>query len=389
MRLTASIAAFLAVATFSSIESAPVKENQGQLHVPIAANPHFTYNATASILRAKVKYAKFVTHAFSGSGVVPTTDYGPDSLYYAEVEIGTPPQTFKLDFDTGSADLWIASTLCKNCNPKQNKFDASKSSTYKKDGRHWEIGYKDNSGASGILATDIVNLGGLIIKGQTIELAQKVVGNVQSGSIDGLLGLAFDTLTTVRGVKTPVDNLIAQKLIDKPIFGAYFGKASEGGGGEYIFGGYDPNHIDGELTTIPVDNSLGVYGVKVDTLKSGNTTVSGSFDGILDTGTTLLLFPDSVAAKVADTYGASDNDDGSYTIDCDSSQYQPLALTLGGKEFYVPVDSIIWTKQDGQCVAGFGYSGMPFAIIGDTFLKNNYVVFNPSVPEVQIAAAKH
>lgn len=287
-----------------------------------------------------------------------------------------------------SSYCWIlASTLCTNCSPKQNKFDASKSSTYKKDGRKWNISYKDKSSAGGILGIDTVNLGGLVIKNQTIELAQKIAGNFKDGSLDGLIGLAFDTLTTVDGVKTPVDNLIAQKLIDKPIFGAYFGKASQGGGGEYVFGGYNPDRIDGELTTIPVDSSLGVYTVNVEALTVGNKKVTGSFNGILDTGTTLLLLPYSVARKVAAAYGAIDVGQGVYVIDCNVSK--PLEFTLGGKQFYVPPDSLVWTKEQGQCIAGFGYTDVPFAIIGDTFLKNNYVVFNQAVPEVQIAAAKH
>ncbi|KAF7720809.1 hypothetical protein EC973_006009 [Apophysomyces ossiformis] len=389
MKLTASIAALLAVATFGAVEAAPVKENQGQLHIPLSGNPHFTRNATASVLRAKSKYAKYVTHAFSGTGVVPMTDHLYDVMYYGEVQIGTPPQTLKLDFDTGSSDLWIASSICTNCSPKQTKFDPNKSSTYKKDGRAWQIGYGDGSKASGILGTDTVNLGGLAIKDQTIELARQISGNFEDGSIDGLLGLGFDSITSVRGVKTPVDNLISQRLISKPIFGVYLGKQSEGGGGEYVFGGYNEAHIGGPLTTVKVDNSQGWYSVNVESTKIGGRQVGGSFSGILDTGTTLLLLTDSYAKKIAAAYGARDNYDGTFTIDCDTSKLPPLEFTLGGAQFQVPSDSLIYTQYRGQCIAGFGYGGLPFAIIGDTFLKNNYVIFNQGVPEVQIAPAKH
>jgi len=34
-------------------------------------------------------------------------DVEHNSLYIAEVGIGTPPQTVKLNLDTGSADTWV------------------------------------------------------------------------------------------------------------------------------------------------------------------------------------------------------------------------------------------------------------------------------------------
>lgn len=47
------------------------------------------------------------------TGDVPAEDVQNDSEYLAEVGIGTPAQNLKLDFDTGSADLWVC-CLCQN-----------------------------------------------------------------------------------------------------------------------------------------------------------------------------------------------------------------------------------------------------------------------------------
>ena len=44
-------------------------------------------------------------------GDVPAEDSQNDSEYLCQVEIGTPAKTFTLDFDTGSADLWVIITL--------------------------------------------------------------------------------------------------------------------------------------------------------------------------------------------------------------------------------------------------------------------------------------
>lgn len=59
-------------------------------------------------------------------------------------------------------------------------FDSSKSSSFKnKAGSTWQITYGDGSGASGTVGNDNVKIGDITIKGQAIELANKVSSQFQ------------------------------------------------------------------------------------------------------------------------------------------------------------------------------------------------------------------
>lgn len=44
-------------------------------------------------------------------GEIKAEDQQNDALYICPVQIGTPPQTMNLHFDTGSSDLWACSTV--------------------------------------------------------------------------------------------------------------------------------------------------------------------------------------------------------------------------------------------------------------------------------------
>ncbi|KAF7720523.1 hypothetical protein EC973_007837 [Apophysomyces ossiformis] len=390
MKISACIAALLAIGTFSS-EAAPVQNENKVIRVPLVRNPDFKRNVTAQVLKAQNKHHKLLFSSVSDTlaATIPVVDYANDLEYYGIVEVGTPPVSLRLDFDTGSSDLWFASTLCEVCTG-QNLFDPDKSSTYRKDGTPWLVEYgneNDLNWALGIVGYDTVNLGGVAIKNQAIELAQDESGGFQGGPNDGLFGLAFDRLLSVSGIKTPIDNLVSQNLISKPIFGVFLGEKTSGGGGEYVFGGYDESHIDGPLKTIPIDNSDGYWGINIDGTTIGGKSISSSFSGILDTGTTLLLLPSDVFQNVADAYGSKHVGGGTYTIPCDTSGLEPLKFSIGGAEFQIPPESLNFDKRGDQCIAGFSNGGNA-AIFGDVFLKNYYVIFNQEVPEVQIAPVK-
>ncbi|KAI9014342.1 rhizopuspepsin 4 precursor [Phycomyces nitens] len=387
MKLLPLIAAFCLTLT---VNAAPAKTSTKLPTFSLHSNHQFKFNATRSVLNARAKYSRFIEGPTSFSvGKVSLTDYLYDIMYYGNVTIGTPPQSMRLVFDTGSSDLWAVSTSCDSCGPKQTKFDPKKSKTYKKTKRTWEISYGDGSTASGKLGYDTLRLGNLTIKKQGIELAEFESPSFMYKPIDGLLGLGFSKLNTLKNILTPVDNLIKQKAIKKPIFSTYYGKAANTGGGEIVFGDYNPKHIDGPLTTLAVNKTQGFWGVDVNAVKVGNQSVITSpFDAIIDTGTTLLLFTDEVAHSIAQVYNAIDRRDGTFIIDCDTTKLKPLHLKLGKRQFTIPVESLIFHNEPGRCTAGFGYGGLPFTILGDTFIKNHYIIFNQNIPNVKIARSK-
>ena len=89
----------------------------------------------------------------SKRGGVDLTDQQDDLLWTGEITIGDPAQTFVVDFDTGSSDLWVPSSSCTTCG-SHAKYKASSSSDSSKKSGSFSISYGDGSTASGTPYTD-------------------------------------------------------------------------------------------------------------------------------------------------------------------------------------------------------------------------------------------
>jgi saccharopepsin len=131
---------------------------------------------------------------------------------YAEVQLGTPPQSFKVVLDTGSSNLWVPSSQCTSIACFLHaKYDSSASSTYQKNGSSFEIRY--GSGAlSGFISSETLNFAGLKIKDQLFAEATEEPGLAFAfGRFDGILGMGYDTIS-VNHITPPFYELINQKV---------------------------------------------------------------------------------------------------------------------------------------------------------------------------------
>ncbi|EOO02618.1 putative aspartic endopeptidase protein [Phaeoacremonium minimum UCRPA7] len=281
-------------------------------------------------------------------GDVTAEDQQNDSMYLCEVEIGTPPQKFKLDFDTGSSDLWVFSTeLSKSLQKGHNIFDASKSSTFKKmSGSSWKISYGDGSSASGDVGTDLVNIGGLKIENQAVELAKTLAAQFAQGTGDGLLGLAFPSINTItpEPQNTPVANMISQGDIpkDAELFtSAFYSSRDEAPNSFYTFGYVEEDLVkDQEISWTDIDNSEGFW-----MFPSTSATINGkkitqsSNTAIADTGTTLALVSDEVCDALYKAIpGAKyDEQNQGYTFPTSvtADQLPDFSVAIGDKEFVI------------------------------------------------------
>lgn len=148
--------------------------------------------------------------------------------------------TVNLDFDTGSSDLWIWSSElaeARRYGKTHTIYNPAKSSTARHVHGRWNISYGDGSSASGHVYTDVVTVASVTIPGQAVETAKRLSSSFLSdASNDGLLGLAWPSINTVspNPVKTPVQNMIEQGLIDQPLFTVKLGHGTEPG--FYSFG---------------------------------------------------------------------------------------------------------------------------------------------------------
>lgn len=244
-------------------------------------------------------------------------DAKSDAQYYGPITLGDPPQVFQVLFDTGSSNLWVPSSKCPwyvlSCD-LHAAYDHEKSTTYKANGTAWSIQYGSGA-ASGFVSQDDMTIAGATIKGQQFaEVTAEPGIAFLAASFDGVLGLAFNSISVDH--VTPVwYNLLSQGVVKDPVFSFWLNRdpnAPAGKGGELILGGVDPNHYSGNFTFVPLLSET-YWEFDVGSIGIGGTTYCRDCKAIADSGTSLLAGPSAIVKQINQQIGAT----GIFTGECD------------------------------------------------------------------------
>ncbi|KAK8047321.1 hypothetical protein PG996_015385 [Apiospora saccharicola] len=320
------------------------------------------------------------------------------------VTVGTSANPQKVDvlLDTGSFELWVnpdcaksnVADFCKGF----GQYDPNQSSTAKNLSQGFSIQYGSGS-ASGTYFTDDIFISGAKITGQQFGVA-----NTSDLVWFGIMGLARGKGNGFLNYNTVLDSVVAQGFANSRLFSLDLGSQGQPAAvisGEIVFGGVDTNKYAGNLVKVEIDPADSHYAVlftglthRPPTAQTANPVLStfNSFPVIVDSGTTLSLLPQALVEALAAQFpGATSDGHGGYKVAC-SYQQQPgtvsfsLATSFSGSSgsggasnitINLPYAEFIWNAGNDNCYLGAWYDrSISVHILGDTFLRGAYVVFD-------------
>lgn len=312
------------------------------------------------------------------------------SYYSLDLQLGSNKQKFSVDIDTGSSDLWVVSSNAAKNDPdlaEYGTYDSSSSSTYKSTNQPFGIRYLDQTHAEGSYVLDDVWLP----SGDRIK--QFEFGNaITSTTAPGVLGIGFQSN---EATNSAYDNfpiaLKKQGLIDTIGYSLYLDQLNDETG-KIIFGGYDTTKYSGNLVELPFTST------REFTVKLNNVVVNGvSFpingDALLDSGTTLSYLPTAAYKAINQKLGKYSAYYGRYLWDCNQPTDKYITYNFNGVSIKIDYASLVWPLYTnsgftGKCSAGIADGG-DSTILGDTFLRSAYLVYNLEKKTVKIAQSAH
>ena len=218
---------------------------------------------------------------------------------------------------------------------------------------------------------------------------------------------------------TIYDQLQLRGYINKRLFSVWLNDQSAATG-SILFGGIDTTKYHGQLRSLPVilsgpNKVFTDWGVNLTSIvyvsRDSNETQALTADDfelatILDSGSPNMYLPTSIASPIASRMNATMYQGFPY-VSCNLRQsFEALRFGFGGKDrggpvITVPYSEIIYpygapanlgnvTASDGSplCYLGLIGTDSPIHLLGDTFIRSAYVVFDVDHLKVMMAPAR-
>ncbi len=261
----------------------------------------------------------------------------------------------------------------------------------------------DGSGAAGDYVTDTFTIGDT-----TLDKLQFGIGYTSS-SAEGILGIGYqiNEVQVGRAGKSPYNNLPAQMVADGLIQSNAYSlwlNDLDASTGSILFGGVDTDQYHGSLQSVPVQQESGYYAEFLITLTEvtlGDTVIAKNQAQavLLDSGSSLTYLPDAMTEAIYQEVSAQyDSSEGAAYVPCSlASNTTTLNFTFSSPTISVDMSELVidvyttngrqLTFSDGTlaCLFGIAPAGDSTPVLGDTFIRSAYLVYDLANNEISIA----
>ncbi|KAI1423201.1 aspartic peptidase domain-containing protein [Xylaria sp. FL1777] len=341
--------------------------------------------------------------------------------YFASCTVGTPAQDLTLQLDTGSSDIWVPASSASVCQDNSQgggctfgSYDADKSSSVTQLKEDFEISYVDGSGSKGNYISETFGIGDIKLQNMTMGLGLET--NIPYGLVGVGYALNEASISSARKIYDNLPIMMRDEGYIKSTAYSLWLNDLEASKGNILFGGIDTDKYMGDLIRVSIEkdtrtNNFTSFQVPLTSLlahsSSGEDALSSTaypIPVVLDSGTTFSYVPQDLAEEVWKEVGAEytlvDNDgNGLPLLPCDlasSSGYFSFGfggnggpvIKVGMDELVIPIYAQFTEGQyAGQDACQFGiqnFTSAPY-LLGDTFLRSAYVVYDLENNEIAIA----
>ncbi|KAK1944039.1 Cathepsin D [Phytophthora citrophthora] len=325
------------------------------------------------------------------AGHVPLENF-MEFQFFGPIAIGSPPQEVLVCFDTGSSDLWVPGKKCEAC-AGQARFNHSQSSTYHESTTHPAFAVQYGSGkVSGHFGQDVVHVAQFQIKDTTVGIVRTEEESMARMKADGLLGLAFDGLSTFS--HPPLFFALLEQYPElESQFAFYLSPDPNTNGSELHLGGYDEDFMGSLDASWQMTDVLPQFGQwtfwrihlhSVNVGKHRNACADGCV-AFVDSGTSLIGIPGTLYLNFLYEVATFAQNQGCYCgfvqygfqcFLCAPEDFPPMRIGIGGQHYYILEGSDYTLCVGLTCIVLVQPSGQEMWVLGDVFMKKFYSLYD-------------